>query len=269
MQLRPPLGTASLLLPCGACIGCRQARAREWARRCCHEAALYQDNVFVTLTYDDEHVPHDGSLIPEDLQKFIKRLRKAALESPHVVSEGPRVRFLACGEYGERSGRPHYHGLFFNVAFSDKHLVGKDLYASDTLSRLWPFGEHKIGEVNARTAAYVAKYNLKRSRNVCDQDGVVLEKPFLRMSRRPGIGMHWLERYAEDLRNGFLVADGDRRAVPRAYIKRLEKVNPQLAEEIRFKSYRRVRELDSDRGDPARLAAGEVIALSRVSERSI
>lgn len=270
VRLRPPLGTATLSLPCGQCIGCRHARAVEWSRRCCHEAAFYENNVFLTLTYDDEHFPPSGSLVPEHLQLFIKRVRKAASRDGPVVSSGEGVRFFACGEYGERTGRPHYHVIFFNLAFSDQHKVAKNLYGSDALARLWSYGNATIGEVTAASAAYVAKYNLKSlARNYVTEDGEVVVKPFLRMSRRPGLGVRWLERFKGDLQGGFLVADGVRNRIPRAYLRRLAKVDSALAEELTFKAYKRHIDSGSDASEPERLEAAAVIAKSRIKSRNL
>lgn len=263
MQLHPPLGTASLALPCGGCIGCRQMRATEWARRCSHEAKLYDKNVFATLTYDDDHLPSDGGLAPRDFQLFMKRLRKRY--------SGSVIRFFACGEYGETTYRPHYHALLFNLDFSDKYRVGKDLFASDSLRELWPFGDHKIGEVTPASAAYVAKYNVKYGarHEWCNQDGVVLQKPFLRMSRRPGIGKAWLDAYAEDLRNGFLVSDGRPGKVPRSYVRRLEGDNPALADAVSYAAYARRLQLHKDGVVPEDPVAAERIVISRVAARNL
>ena len=269
VRLQPPLGTATLSLPCGACIGCRAARAQEWSRRCCHEASAFDFNSFLTLTYDDDHLPRSGSLDPEHLRLFIKRIRRA-VPSEGLLSSGEGVRFFACGEYGERSARAHYHVLLFNLAFSDKYKVSKTLCGSPTLERLWPYGNSTIGEVTARSAAYVAKYSLKMlPRTVINEDGEVLVKPFLRMSRNPGIGSKWLDRFRSDLQNGFIVADGVRSRVPRAYLRRLEKTDPAYAEEIQYKAYKRRLDSGSDHSAPDRLAAAEVIAKSRISTRSL
>ena len=99
-------------VPCGRCVGCRLERSRQWAIRCVHEASLYDNNCFITLTYDSDHVPSDGSLRVEDFQNFMKRLRKSV--APR------RVRFFHCGEYGERGDRPHYHAILFNLDFDDR-----------------------------------------------------------------------------------------------------------------------------------------------------
>ena len=88
-------------VPCGKCLECRIQHARAWADRCVVEAKQYDDNYFVTLTYDDAHLPAKNSLVPDDLQKFMKRLRK------HFPNN--KIRFFACGEYGDTSWRPHYH----------------------------------------------------------------------------------------------------------------------------------------------------------------
>lgn len=262
MQLHPPLGTATLRLPCGGCIGCRQMRATEWARRCVHEAGLYDRNVFVTLTYANEHLPSNGGLDPRALQLFMKRLRKRFADTT--------IRFFACGDYGGITFRPHYHALLFNCDFADKVPVGKDLYSSDTVRDLWPYGDNKIGEVTARSAAYVARYNVKiRRQEWINEDGEILQKPFLRMSRRPGIGAKWLAKYGEDLRNGFLVSDGRPGKVPRSYVRRLESENPFLAEQVQFSAYENRMQLHRRGVEPVNLEAAEKIALSLVREDSL
>ena len=121
-----------LPVPCGKCIGCQLEKARQWALRCMHEAAMHERNCFLTLTYDGENLPAGGSLVPEHFVLFMKRLRERY---------GEGIRFFHCGEYGERLSRPHHHCLLFNHDFDDKvPLIGKDgLAKSKELSRLWPF----------------------------------------------------------------------------------------------------------------------------------
>lgn len=268
-RLHPPVGFESMSLPCGSCIGCRTARALQWARRCVHEASEFADNTFVTLTYSEEHVPADGSLVPRALQLFLKRLRRRAgrpaprgASSLHpVISDRSRsIRFFACGEYGDRYGRPHYHALLFNCGFRDRYLVGKDLYESPTLASLWPSGRAVLGAVTAASANYVAQYSLKKLSTVaCDSDGVVRHPVFLRMSLKPGIGANWLSRFRADLQHGYLVADGHRQAIPRAYKARLSILDPQLLELLDFRAHQFRVSLHSDKGLPDRLAAAEVI----------
>ena len=108
---REALIREKLEVPCGQCIGCRLERSRQWAVRCIHEAQLHKDNCFITLTYNDEHLPSPPSLSVRDFQLFMKRLRKRF---------GKGIRFFHCGEYGEKYGRPHYHACLFGFDFPDR-----------------------------------------------------------------------------------------------------------------------------------------------------
>ena len=118
---------------------------------------MYDDNCFITLTYSNQHIPADGSLDVRVFQKFMKRLRKRF---------GDGIRFYHCGEYGSLLGRPHYHACLFNFDFPDKYLWkennGQKLYRSPSLEELWPYGYSSIGTVTFESAAYVARYILKR-----------------------------------------------------------------------------------------------------------
>ena len=145
----------SLQLPCGQCIGCRLERSRQWAMRCLHEAQLHENNCFITLTYDDAHLPGDRSLHYSDFQKFLKRFRKSL--------GGAKIRYYMAGEYGEKFGRPHWHACIFGYDFHDKKLfkrtaAGSLIYTSEHLKKLWPFGHSSIGDVTFESAAYVARY---------------------------------------------------------------------------------------------------------------
>ena len=145
----------TLELPCGQCIGCRLERSRQWAMRCLHEASLYDRNAFITLTYDDSHLPPGGSLSYPDFQRFMKRLRRRI---------GSKVRFYAGGEYGEQGTiRPHFHACLFGYDFPDKVFFkrsasGDKLYTSKLLESLWPYGISSVGDVTFQSAAYIARY---------------------------------------------------------------------------------------------------------------
>lgn len=254
----PQAASATLQLPCGKCLGCRQQRATEWAHRCEHEASGNRWNCFLTLTYRDEKVPPDGSLRPQHLRMFIKRLRKG-----HGSSSGPVLReagpllFFACGEYGDVTSRPHYHVALFNCWFLDAYKVGKDLYESPWLDGRWGLGSHRLGLFKAGAAGYIAKYALKASATVISADGVVLVRPFARMSRRPLIGGHWLARYSSDLLRGYLAGTGgSRSAVPRAYRRKLSAEDAQVLKS-HLDSYRE--DASSDGLDPARLKSAALI----------
>lgn len=192
-------------VPCGQCIGCRLERSRKWAARCINEASLYDDNCFITLTYSQEYLPVHGSLVPEHLTLFMKRLRK-------MYGEG--IKFFACGEYGEKFSRPHYHACLFNHDFKDRKLLtvrnNVNLYTSDSLSKLWPYGFSTVGDVTFESAAYVARYIIKKiTGEKADEhykkidyssgEYVDIQPEFVRMSRRPGIGRDWLLRYKDDV----------------------------------------------------------------------
>ena len=157
----------NITLPCGRCVGCRLKRSKEWAIRCIHESKLHSDNAFITLTYDDKKLPYrpigvppaDKSLYYPDFQKFMKRLRKAY--------SGRIIRFYMAGEYGEQFGRPHFHACLFGVDFSDKIPFkktpsGSVIYTSKILEKLWPYGFSSVGNVDFQSAAYVARYIMKK-----------------------------------------------------------------------------------------------------------
>ena len=202
-------GREFVTVPCGQCIGCRLERSRQWAMRCVHESQLHEASAFVTLTYDDEFLPLNGSLQrpPVDFQKFMKRVRK--------WWEPRRVRFFHCGEYGKSFGRPHYHALLFGCAFDDQVLFshsvsGEPLYCSAQLSALWGAGFCTVGAVTFESAAYVARYVVKKVtgaaaarhyERVDSETGEVLklEPEYTTMSLKPGIGAGWFEKYKSEV----------------------------------------------------------------------
>ena len=223
-------------VPCGKCLECRIQHARQWADRCVLEAKKYKYNYFVTLTYDDAHLPQKNSLQPRDLQLFMKRLRKKF--------KGVPIRFLACGEYGDISWRPHYHLLLFNLPLNDLSYVfmhrdvvdidlttGQNVYGpyqndlrppnshanlmfSKTIYDLWQYkGFISVGEVNYDTAAYVSQYVTKKldgeKSDFYEKAGIV--PPFLRMSNRPGIGADYFKQHEDmyDLDHIIIPGDGE------------------------------------------------------------
>nr|AVQ10285.1 replication protein VP4 [Gokushovirinae environmental samples] len=191
-------------LPCGRCTGCRLETSRQWAIRILHEKKLHDASCFGTLTYDNENLPEGGTLVKRDFQLFMKRLRKGM---------GDGIRFFACGEYGDLNKRPHYHFLLLNRDFGDKRQVGANrrgdkYYDSVELRSYWPIGHVLLGDVTFDSAAYVARYCMKKINGdgadahytVVDANGVVTRRAaeFTVMSRRPGIGTGWYERYGNE-----------------------------------------------------------------------
>lgn len=178
-----------------------------------HEKRMHRASAFVTLTYDDEYLPSPPSLSIRDLQLFMKRLRK---ERPNGL------RFFACGEYGDLTKRPHYHVLLFNTGFPDQRFVkqsgsSEPLYRSAELSKLWTYGEHWLGQVTPRSAAYVAGYVIKKVGQV-EVPVRGYEREFRVMSRRPGIGASWVSEYSEEAyRHDSAIMDGHEVGLPRYY----------------------------------------------------
>lgn len=211
----------SLMLPCGRCSGCRLERSRQWAVRCVHEASLHEANCVITLTYDDLNVPSDGSLRYRDFQLFFKRFRKFA---------GVRVRFFVCGEYGSDLGRPHFHACVFGFDFADKvawKVKGStaQLYRSRSLETLWPYGFSSVGVLNFESAAYIARYCLKKvtgdaavQHYVDPATGVIREPEFVHMSLKPGIGRGWIDKFESDVYpEGMCVVNGRKVRPPKYY----------------------------------------------------
>lgn len=241
-----------LTLPCGQCIGCRLERSRQWAVRCMHEASLHDENSFLTLTYDDQHLPVGNTLVLSDFQNFMKRLRRSI--------EPKKVRFYHCGEYGELLSRPHYHALLFGYDFADRKLFsernGNKVYTSGELSSLWENGFSVIGEVTFESAAYVARYVMKKVTGARAKEHYQGRLPeYTTMSRRPGIGKGWYEKFKTDVYPlDRLVVRGSVTRPPRFYDDLFSGEDPVAYELIKKK-----REKDADRYVLDVLSDGRVI----------
>ncbi len=222
---------SEVTVACGRCRGCRLERSRQWAIRIMHEAQTHETNSFLTLTYSDEHLPHHGSLVLEDWQKFCKNTRKKM----------GRFRYYHCGEYGDLFHRPHYHATLFGLNFrADRHQVGTNhqgdpLYESPTLDKLWGKGYAQIGALTFESAAYVARYIMKKQTG--DEEVPTygdLKPPYATMSRRPGIGKTWFDKYNKDVSTGdFVVINGRKAQPPKYYDYRLEILNPEEFKKIK------------------------------------
>lgn len=192
----------SVHLPCGQCIGCRIDKSREWANRMCMESSYYDSNCFLTLTYDDKNVPEAAyfdsderlekkalTLRKRDFQLFMKRLRRRVFRD-----EGIHIRFYACGEYGSRTQRPHYHVVIFNWFPSDARYFkhdsrGYNFYVSGIVSDCWKYGNHLVSNMTWETCAYTARYVTKKLGNKESEvyERYNIEPEFTVMSRKPGL----------------------------------------------------------------------------------
>jgi len=218
---------APFQLPCGKCVECRFAYAREWAIRCVHEASMYEKNCFITLTYSDQHLK-SPKLIYEDFQKFMRKLRKLQNEP---------IPMFVTGEYGEKNKRPHWHAIIFNFAPPD--LVpyrtndrGDTLTTSVLLDNLWGKNDPKtqpiqIGKVTMESAGYVARYSSKKL--VHGLDGTHDYNPISKKSSKHAIGKKWLEKYYKDIFDyGILhLANGSTAPIPRYYEKWFKQEHPE------------------------------------------
>lgn len=245
-----------MLIPCGQCIGCRIRQREDWTTRIELEAKDYPKNQvwFITLTYDDDHVPgmivktgeimrkvqytwKPGEkrpssvqvLLYEDIQKFLKRLRKAYRG---------KLRYFVAGEYGEQTARPHYHMILYGWEPTDLENLYKihhnGYYNSKWLANLWGMGQIQIAQAVPETYRYVAGYVTKKMYEIDGKKANAYyelgqTKPFACMSLKPGLGDNYYQEHkAEIWRQGYIqCTNGKRAQIPRYYEKQMEAENPQ------------------------------------------
>lgn len=191
-------------IPCGKCLACRLAYAREWANRIVCESLNYEKDLcwFITLTYNPESEyllrNENGvlSLRKEHIRNFKKRLRAYYKRNYNHIG----IRTYECGEYGSRTFRPHFHIICFNLPINDKEYfftneLGDVVYKSPLIEDLWSFGKISIGELNYKTASYTARYVMKKQKGYDAQiyEDLGITPPFVTMSLRPGIGADYCE----------------------------------------------------------------------------
>lgn len=224
-----------------------------------NEAQLYEHNAYITLTYEEDDRFNRDELCYSDYQAFMRRLRKhfarlkqkaiatrEGLKKPRRLkkSEIPKIRFYMSGEFGDRNGRPHFHAILFNVEFTDKiylkkNASGAKLYTSATLEKLWGKGFTSIGDVTFQSAAYVARYVMKKVTGKGKTDAnaetdpetgeIKLKQPLCQMSRKPGIGRPWIEKFKTDVYpHGKQVVNGLEVRPPKFYDKYYKTKNPKL-----------------------------------------
>lgn len=197
MICRNPFMAGTIPFGCGQCLPCRINRRRQWAWRQFFESLMHKENSFVTLTYSDEFLPKDGGLEPRELQLFIKRLRKRI--SPR------KIRFYACGEYGDKNARPHYHLSLFGLSgYSVVSCGDERMSGAQAITGAWAKDGRAIGAVDIKpfevgTAQYVAGYIADKLKKDKDDRLVGLRPEFARMSNRPGIGGDAMRLLADQL----------------------------------------------------------------------
>lgn len=210
-------------IPCGKCIGCKLDYSREWANRGYLEAQLWEQNWFVTLTYDEDHIKmiddETATLEPEKITYFMKNLRQIMKREFNQDN----IRFMACGEYGEERSRPHYHLIIFNLnlpveTFYNPRIKNNNCYWQNTIiERSWggirnPTKDHNyinpnsigisnISECTWNNIAYTARYITKKINGDLEKEAYSenQEKEFFRVSRMPGIGQTYYEEHKNDI----------------------------------------------------------------------
>lgn len=254
-------------IPCGKCIDCRLQYARQWADRCVYESYYYPENecYFVTLTYNEENIVDvnsdmfPGTLVKEHLQKFMKRLRRKIEYEKHnlyILQRSDRsekdcnengVRYFACGEYGSKSFRPHYHLLVYGINLFEfpyenwlPSKSGRKQWRSLYLEDIWKNGFVTFSQFSWDTAAYVARYTLKKVKGITPEyySSVGLLPEFTVMSRKPGIGRTFFDDHKDSIYEFDSIIqrspDGGRKAKPPKYYDScLEKENPELYKRIK------------------------------------
>lgn len=204
-------------VPCGQCKACRLNKCRDWSNRIVDETKFYKDNTFLTLTYDDEHLPERGTLVKRHLQLFQKRLRKCL--------EPLKIRFFSVGEYGELSNRCHYHLIVFGLSPTDKIFKNKRYDKKHdgwkSTMDIWEYGFVFSAPVTYDDAQYVAGYCMKKltgKKSHYYEDRGLLP-PFVICSNRPGIGYRWIMQNGERIaRHGYVIGkNGKKCPIPRYY----------------------------------------------------
>lgn len=238
--INPHTTSAGQAHGCGQCLPCRINRQRIWTHRILLEASLYDDNAFVTLTYDERHLPEDGGLNPKHLRNFLDFLRKGykAKQLECGVNDPRRMRFFAVGEYGDTTGRPHYHLVLFNFP---PCRYGLSRYSRsirnccvwcDLVRDTWGKGTVFLGAVEPHSAAYVCGYVCKKLTKGHPELGD-RHPEFARQSRMPGLGADAMHDVASVVLNYDLVErEGD---VPSAlrHGKKVMPLGPYLTRRLR------------------------------------
>lgn len=236
-------------VPCGKCIGCKLEKSRQWAMRAAHEASLYEDNSYITLTFNEKHYPKDHSVHKKTFQDFMKRYRK------EIRKHDPnrKIRYLACGEYGASKRRPHYHAIIFNWRDPKEYLWtikrGFPLYRSPVLEKAWQFGHSIVGDVTFESAAYVARYVTKKiTGDKADKEYELLDREtgeiiriepeFALMSRGDketrGIGFRWYQKYKQDTEKEYITINGMKVAIPDYYQRIMQEEEKERYEKLKL-----------------------------------
>lgn len=286
-------------VPCKWCAGCQETYSKEWATRCMLEASQYKHNYFITLTYDENHIPKDdelvnkktgeifqndnweqGHLLSKDLQDFNKRVREHWRKNYGHTG----IRFYASGEYGGQTKRPHYHMIMFNLPIPLEELKiykikeGHILWNCDILTEKWGKGFVGLAEVNWDTCAYTARYVMKKLKGKIDDEKYYeqgMTPEFVRMSRKPGIGLQYFtENFQKIYRNDEIILAGHKEKIqpvkpPKYFDIKFAELFPETMDKIKAarkqiaEETTRIKNMTTDLSEAERLSVEERIKLSK------
>jgi hypothetical protein len=234
--------------------------------RAVFESQMHDENCFVTLTYNNENLPEDKSINKKEFVNFMKRLRRAL--------EPLQIRYLGCGEYGENFQRPHYHACIFGYGFPDKEVIFVDpkrakakpfrrghdhtLFKSEKLEGIWKRGFVTVGNLTFESAAYVARYCMKKiTGDKAPEHYNDREPEFALMSRMPGLGKKWIEKYLRDVYpKDFVTINGIKMRPPRYFDDYLKELHPEEFERIKKRRLEEQEKMD-DAGTSIRKKTGQ------------
>lgn len=266
-----------IVVKCGQCFGCKLEHSRQWAVRILHETKSHQANSFLTLTYSDDHLPKNGSLNKADMRNFIKRCR-----NQRKANKDPApLRYFQCGEYGDRTGRPHHHICLFGDNYIDDrvHLKGeaeRRLYTSNRLDKLWTHGQCTIGELTFESAAYTARYVMKKITgdqaeshyqhvNTTTGECTQLLPEYVTMSLKPGIGASWLDKWHGDVYpSDEVLINGHTAQPPKYYDTLYEREHPEFMQHIKASRIQKNKRHEAN-NTPERLAVREQVAKAKLA----
>lgn len=264
-----------LYLPCGKCIGCRKDLTKDWAVRCSHEAQMHTYNSVLTLTFDENNLNSQSTLVKSDIQNFIKRLRKFIFTNKDLKQNFPqfsrkKISYLYCGEYGERFERPHYHIIIFGFDFPDKIYFkdsqsGDKIFTSKFLDSIWGLGHATIGTMSMASATYCASY-LTKYVSTQEREEIYCGRlpEFGHASKKPAIGLNWFKKYHNDLlAHDQVIIDNQKYRIPRYYLKKLEEFHPEKFTSLKI---RRENSIDNSSPDWVDLKNKYTIAMDKFKD---
>lgn len=195
LSIRDPKGltpSGFITVPCGKCASCLINRRNEWIVRLTEEARHCPASFFLTLTYNDDNIPLTESGLPTvrraDVLLFIRRIRRRL---------GSRsLRYYLVSEYGPKTFRPHYHGLFFlytDVVLSvDLFRIFEEAWCDSSEGS--SLGFISATPCNPARIGYCASFHVGKG-SLPDFGDVDYppDECFCIMSRRPGLGSSYLD----------------------------------------------------------------------------